>query len=73
MSTNPSVPGAKFDCVFCGAGLRRGDWANLDHALAHFGTPDEFLPALHRECERHGFDELEAHELTNRADEILAM
>lgn len=72
MRTEPIIP-ERYECHFCGASLRRGDWANLDHALAHFGTKEEFLPALHRRIEESGYTELEAHSLTNRADEILAM
>ena len=49
-----------FACVYCPAQLRRGDEGNLGHAIQHFGL-DGIAAHIHRELERNGMSELDAH------------
>ncbi len=49
-----------FPCAYCPARLRRGDRENLEHAAQHFGL-DAVAVYVHRELERKGMSELDAH------------
>ena len=49
-----------FPCAYCPAQLRRGDEGNLGHAIQHFGL-EEVAAHIHRELERNGMSELDAH------------
>jgi len=49
-----------FPCAYCPAQLCCGNRANLDHAIQHFGL-DAVAVRLHRELERQGMSELDAH------------
>ncbi len=69
MSTKPIIAN-EFDCAYCGAALRRGDQNNLNHAVQHFPA-ESLLPWLHRELEKRGYDELEAHALTDWAAGVI--
>ena len=64
MPANPSVAGKKFDCWLCGDSLRRGNWANVGHALAHFGIKNSGP-------EGRGRDGRGTRRLTSLAEKIL--
>ncbi len=59
-----------FSCQFCGDILQRGDPKNSAHLLQHVPIED-VLPHIHRAVEKRGYDELEAHALTDWAAGVL--